>query len=80
MKHTVIIKISGLQEHEGRVTYEAWGEGEGNTLQEVCEDIIRRNPGKAKTFKAHSPDKCSDWGFHLILLPGPESFFYTTNI
>ena len=65
---TVICIHEGLQEYEGNTYVLVWGKGEGETLREVCEDIIKRDPGMGKYFKAHPDGSCSDWGFRLQLL------------
>ena len=65
---TVIIIQSGLMEYEGNEYVYNWGQGEGETLQEVCEDIIQKNPEKGENFSCEAPDKCYDWGFTLKLL------------
>jgi len=65
----VIIKQGGLQGDEGSTYYSLWGQGHGENLKQVCEDIIRRNPNKAKDFQAFDEHTCSDWGFKLFLEP-----------
>lgn len=64
---TVYIEISGLMEHEGRTSIDIWGEGEGNNIKEICEDIIKKNPEKGKDFHSEGINHCWDWGFRLFL-------------
>jgi len=64
MKKKVFVVISGLMEHEGRTEIREWGEGEGDTLEEVCRDIVENNPEKAKNFRCYE-NRCYDWGFTL---------------
>ena len=65
MKKPVFIIIEGLMEHEGRSRRDLWGTGEGETLEEVCRDIIKKLPDKGKTFSCEASDRCYDWGFTL---------------
>ena len=65
---TVIIIQSGLPEYEGNTYISTWGTGEGNTLEEVCRDIIRQHPEKGKDFRCDHKGRCSDWGFELRFL------------
>jgi hypothetical protein len=67
MTHTVICECKGLMELEGRTEFQNWGTGEGNTLKEVCEDILSRYPEKRKYFKIDEDGRCSDWGMSLVL-------------
>jgi len=67
MKQVLIIQ-EGLMEYEGHTYIEPWGEGEGETLEEVCRDIISRDPKKGENFRCEAPDKCYDWGFKLKLI------------
>jgi hypothetical protein len=65
----VYIIIRGLMEHEGRTFVEKWGCGVGDTLYEVCQDIIRKDPKKGQYFHTSGPERCDDWGFKLTFLP-----------
>ena len=64
---TVICEVSGLQEHEGQTFYQIWGTGEGNSLLEVCQDIIKKDPSKGKHFKSYPDGSCFNWGYTLFL-------------
>ena len=68
-ERAVIMKEYGLPEYEGQVHWVGWGSGVGDTLIEVCQDIIRKNPKKGAYFRVHGDGTCSAWGMPLFLVP-----------
>ena len=64
MKH-VYEEYGGLMEHP-HYTPVYWGCGEGDTLKEVVEYIIKRNPEKGEYIKFEGPN-VYDWGMKLFV-------------
>lgn len=62
---TLYVKQGGLME-DPEWHWEVAGEGEGETLKEVADDLARRDPG----FRGlYDPEQLTMWGWRLALEP-----------